>query len=466
MTWVRFLLAWNAVWLFVWLLLCVSRADAAWYADPSELSVSTELNPDVLCDGFHEALLANEGVGDGICAYPEQGGQFWREGHPKSGTWEDASTYLPQGIKAASYFEGNTVQRRFSNSGVGMNWHSWEHASPLAPATCPLTPDESICGVNPDTGQCEEEWARNYNTDGVYPSPAEWSLRALDTRAAGEANVQSAREWGGSVSVSFPSALYVVATLGIVHFDRSAWEEFGPHWKWLFQAEDPLFFGAHRTLTLEALSCDGVATGEPAVVVDATDIYTGPSGQVWTEGCAIGLDTEGSRVLCHIGLGDGIIPVEGIQVHSIDGASVDLNHLRMGDLYTGSMPLIAPHPDPIDIPPGEAAERSPELTPLDVGCLSGPVMDAIGEAVPSRGSLCFYDTAHILHDTTHSGDGSGTRHPQWPAEVDYPAGEYPERVLGTAGHLYPVTWLPEPHPVQLFICGVALIAMLHALRRS
>ena len=38
MTWVRFLLAWNAVWLFVWLLLCVSRADAAWYADPAALA--------------------------------------------------------------------------------------------------------------------------------------------------------------------------------------------------------------------------------------------------------------------------------------------------------------------------------------------------------------------------------------------------------------------------------------------
>jgi hypothetical protein len=437
----------------------VQISRAAWYADPAALSVSTAIDPDALCDGFHEQLLAQTGVGTGTCDYPNNGAQFWTAADPRDGTWEDASTYMPPGTAVASYFVGQLPMRRFSNAPTGFRFHTWEHSTPNILPTCPLTPDESICLE----GQCEPQWALNYLSE-VYPNPQEWSFRSMDTRVEGEDNGD--RYWGGSLSFTFPAAPHVVATLAI---RKEHSKDVGPGTDWLFNSQYAYFYGINRHVTVEAYSCAGVPSGGGAVVVDAVDLYTGPSGQLWSAGCALGDPANrGASVLCDIGLGDGVATISGVHVTSIDGAAVDVNHLRAG-VYSGEQVMIPAPPLPEEIPSGEAAEFDPEMSP-DPGCLEDPALLAeIATWSEAAAGYCYYDTVHILDGVTHHGDCDGWRHPSYPAEVDCTG--LSARASGDWGHLYPEVFynnvvIPEPHPVQLIICGVALIAMLHALRRS
>ena len=151
-------------------------------------------------------------------------------------------------------------------------------------------------------------------------------------------------------------------------------------------------------------------------------------------------------------------PISGLHVTSVDGASVDLNHLRVGT-YTGERVGIPSPPLPEEIPSGEAAEVDFTMTPNDPGCYNDPVGLAEMELwSPFWAGLCYYDTAHILDGTTHHGDCDGWRHPPYPAEVDC-TGLSP-RASGDYGHLYPAAFVsnvPEPRVAELLLCGAALI---------
>lgn len=448
---------------------------AAVYATPFDLTATDQLDPGRMCDEFQAALFAIEGIGDGFCLYPDNGAIFKNAHSPDFGTHRDAATYLPSGWGVTSYYAGNVPFRRRSNALIGhLRFAAWEHPNPANPATCPLENDISVCLDIPGTDECELDFARNYLANHIYPNPAQWAIRPMDTRFAGEApggNVQSRREWGGVLSITHPGALYSVVSLTIQEPRRSYTNE---GVRWLLNGDDGDRYGAKRTVSTRALSCEGVAAGQPALVVDEAHIYTGESGQFWSEGCVLASAVhQGTGIVCSVGLGDGTTRIDGHQIFTQDGGQVELRDLHLGSALFPGLPAFPAPPQPWEIPPGEAAEVDTTLAWGDPGCVSDPAIRAqIIAFNPLWGGYCYHDTMHLREEclnpageevVTHHGDGlRGSRHPSFPAECFNP--DLSIRASGAMGHFYPLVFVPEPPRAVMLCFGVAVLLRLNAKR--